>query len=81
MGRFCRKKSPLMKACSISPQKAFGIEEKAKTYAQKVQQAEALLAYAVQTNPKAFAKKCKEAGFGSSEVSHRDFIRTRFSLN
>ncbi len=49
-------------------QKAFGIEEKAKTHAQKVQQADAILEM-LQKDYKGFAKQCKAAGIDPQKLA------------
>lgn len=60
-------------------QKAFGIEEKAKSHAQKIQQAEALLEM-LSSNPKAFAKKCKEAGLDPQKLA-TEILYEQIQLN
>lgn len=49
-------------------QKAFGIEEKAKTHAQKVEAAENIL-HMLKEDPKAFAKRCKDAGVDPQKLA------------
>lgn len=49
-------------------QKVFGIEEKAKTTAQKADQADKLIAM-LSTDPKGFVKQCKAAGINAEKLA------------
>lgn len=60
-------------------QKAFGIEEKAKTHAQKVQQAESILQM-LQSDYKGFAKQCKAAGIDPQKLA-TDILYEQIRLN
>lgn len=60
-------------------QKAWGIEEKAKTHAQKVQQAESILQM-LQTDYKGFVKQCKVAGVDPQKLA-TDILYEQIRLN
>ncbi len=60
-------------------QKVFGIEEKARTAAQKVDMAEGLLEMA-QSNPREFEKRCKLAGIDAAKLA-ADILYNQYRLN
>lgn len=60
-------------------QKVFGIEEKAKTTAQKVEASEKLLTM-IQTDPKGFAKQCKAMGLDAQKLA-TDLLYEQIRLN